>query len=80
MDLHNNDIGIQIALSTPENPDEITEQLKNMLWEHETLESLRTMFDGYSDRELLFIKKALDAVYSGEAAVIWDFPGNNLPE
>ncbi|MBP1570386.1 MAG: hypothetical protein J6C76_00630 [Oscillospiraceae bacterium] len=80
MDLHNNDIGIQIALSTPENPDEITEQLKNMLWEHETLESLRAMFDGYSDREILFIKKALDAVYSGEAAVIWDFPGNNLPE
>ena len=80
MDLHNNDIGIQIALSTPENPEEIKEQLESMLWEHETLEDMRTMFDGYSDRELLFIKKALDAVYGNEAAVIWDFPGNNLPE
>ena len=80
MDLHNNDIGIQIALSTPDSPEEIEEQLEIYLWEGETIDSLRAIFKGYSDREILFIKKALSAVYNGEASIIWDYPGNNLPE
>ena len=50
------------------------------LGENETLDDLRIMFDGYSDREILFMKKAVNAVYSGEAAVIWDYPGNNFSE
>ena len=80
MDLHNNDIGIQIALSTPDSPEEIEEQLEIYLWEGETIDSLRAIFKGYSDREILFIKKAVCAIYGGEASVIWDYPGNNLPE
>jgi len=80
MDLHNNDIGIQIALSTPDNPEEIVKQLEIYLWEGETVDGLRTIFKGYSDREILFIKKAICAIYGGEASVIWDYPGNNLPE
>ena len=80
MDLHNNDIGIQIALTTPTDAAEIQQQLEMYLGENETLDDLRTMFDGYSDREILFMKKAINAVYSGEAAVIWDYPGNNFSE
>lgn len=80
MDLHNNDIGIQIALTTPTDAAEIQQQLEMYLGENETLDDLRIMFDGYSDREILFMKKAVNAVYSGEVAVIWDYPGNNFSE
>ena len=80
MDLHNNDIGIQIALTTPTGAAEIQQQLEMYLGENETLDDLRIMFDGYSDRKILFMKKAVNAVYSGEAAVIWDYPGNNFSE
>ena len=48
--------------------------------EAEKVDSLRTMFNDYSDREILFIKKSVSAIYGGEASVIWDYPGNNLPE
>ncbi|MBE6895018.1 MAG: hypothetical protein E7483_05410 [Ruminococcaceae bacterium] len=80
MDLHNNDIGIKIALTTPTDAAEIEQQLEMYLGENETLDDLRIMFDGYSDREILFMKKAINAVYSGVAAVIWDYPGNNFSE
>lgn len=78
MDLHNNDIGIKIALETPENEKEVTKQLSEMLYPGETLESVRERFPGYTDREILYIKKAIRAVYDREASIIWDAPGNNL--
>ena len=80
MDLHNNDIDIKIALTTPTDAAEIQQQLEMYLGENETLDDLRIMFDGYSDRKILFMKKAVNAVYLGEAAVIWDYPGNNFSE
>ena len=55
-------------------------QLHTIKNEFETLEDLRSIFDGYTDREILFIKKAINAVYSGDAAIIWDYPGNNFPD
>lgn len=79
MDLHNNDIGIQIALTTPADTTEIEKELMLYLDKFETLDELRKIFAGYSDREILFIKKALDAIYSGDASIIWDYPENNLP-
>ena len=79
MDLHNNDIGIQIVLTTPADTTEIEKELMLYLDKFETLDELRKIFAGYSDREILFIKKALDAIYSGDASIIWDYPENNLP-
>lgn len=58
---------------------EIENELEMYLGENETLEDLRIMFEGYSDRDILFVKKALNAIYNGDAAIIWDYPGNNLP-
>lgn len=62
--IHNNDIGIQIALTTPTDAAEIENEIEKYLGENETMDDLRTMFNGYSDREILFIKKAINAVYS----------------
>ena len=74
MDLQNNEIGIQIALNTPTDPIEIEKELISMLGQGETLESLREQFPNHTDRQILFIKKAVQAIESGEAAIIWDYP------
>ena len=74
MDLQNNEIGIQIALNTPTDPIEIEKELISMLGQGETLESLREQFPNHTDRQILFIKKAIQAVENGEAAIIWDYP------
>ena len=44
-----------------------------MLGYGETLESLRKQVPNHTDRQILFIKKAVQAVESGEAAIIWDY-------
>jgi len=74
MDLQNNEIGIQIALNTPTDPIEIEKELISMLGQGETLESLREQFPNHTDRQILFIKKAVQEIESGEAAIIWDYP------
>lgn len=74
MDLQNNETGIQIALNTPTDPVEIEKELITMSGQGETLESLREQFPNHTDRQILFIKKAVQAVESGEAAIIWDYP------
>jgi len=45
-----------------------------MLGKDETLESLREQFPNHTDRQILFIKKAVQEIESGEAAIIWDYP------
>ena len=74
MDLQNNEIGIQIALNTPIDSIEVENELISMLGQGETLESLRKQFPNHTDRQILFIKKAVQAVERGEAAIIWDYP------
>ena len=73
MDLHNNDLGIQIALSTPNNQKEIEKELSMLLGKGETIGYLRHAYAGLSDRQILIMKKALKAIEDGEAAIIWDF-------
>ena len=52
----------------------IKTEINSMLGYGETLESLRNQFPNHTDRQRLFIKKAVQAVESGEAAIIWDYP------
>ena len=77
MDLHNNDLGIYIALNTPTDPIGIKNELISMLGQEETLGQLRKQFPNHTDRQILFIKKAQQMVeYDSnneiKAAIIWD--------
>ena len=74
MDLHNNDIGIQISLSTPHNQKDIEKELSKLLDKGETIGYLRHAYPHLNDRQILLMKKALKAIRDGDAAIIWDFP------
>ena len=72
--MHNNDIGIQIALSTPHNQKDIKKELSKLLDKGETIGYLRHAYSHLNDRQILLMKKALKAIRDGDAAIIWDFP------
>ena len=54
--------------------EQIKEEINSMLGHGETLQSLRKQFPNHTDRQILFIKKAVQAIENGEAAIIWDYP------
>ena len=74
MDLHNNDIGIQIALSTPHTQEEIEDALSKYLGKGETIGYLRHAYPDLNDRQILMMKKALKIIDDNQASIIWDFP------
>ena len=73
MDLQNNDIGIQIALTTPYSQTEIEDELSEYLDKGETIGYLRHAYPNLTDRQILMMKKALKAIDDNQVSVIWDF-------